>query len=314
MQISNWIDQFDYKSQIDVLNETKNLLKQSYFSKEKIENALSILLTNFECLIGKQPKDVNFLRSQRKGQSQERLLDILDSQMSKKYGYGIDCCGSNTADVCIYLDDAIFTGITVYNGLMDIRGDISSKDVFVLAFTSYQSAEEYIKSIELKVDISLQIITYENRRYWTNTRNQYTGNCIDVTNDCLWPKRCLKDINDNPELNNYINKIGAYKNNYYNLFRDDVHKTSRQLFLCEKSRNILEQQLLLKGLNLLNPSNDNYKPMGFNTIPYSLGFGAFFATCFNISNNCPLAFWWSEECYAKKSKEPWIPLLPRNKG
>ena len=49
-----------------------------------------------------------------------------------------------------------------------------------------------------------------------------------------------------------------------------------------------------------------------NSKVISLGFGAFFATCFNISNNCPLAFWWGDLwSLSSETLGKWYPLLPR---
>ena len=52
------------------------------------------------------------------------------------------------------------------------------------------------------------------------------------------------------------------------------------------------------------------KPMGYKH-DISLGFGAFFATDYNISNNCPLAFWWGSTEKTGTVLEQWYPLLPR---
>ena len=65
-----------------------------------------------------------------------------------------------------------------------------------------------------------------------------------------------------------------------------------RLFTSVENRDILERALLQKGVYICSlPSmpNERLKPMDCNhTI--SLGYGAFFATCYNISNNCLLAF------------------------
>ncbi|MPM99118.1 hypothetical protein SDC9_146309 [bioreactor metagenome] len=51
--------------------------------------------------------------------------------------------------------------------------------------------------------------------------------------------------------------------------------------------------------------------MGFDN-RISFGFGAFFSTYMNMSNNCPLAFWWGDsnaDPWHPFSK--WYPLIPR---
>ena len=87
-----------------------------------------------------------------------------------------------------------------------------------------------------------------------------------------------------------------------------------KLFTSNYNRTIYEQALLKAGSYIYTlPQNksNRMRPMGFSS-NISLGFGAFFLTCYNISNNCPLALWWgdtSQPDYHPFSK--WYPLFPR---
>lgn len=86
------------------------------------------------------------------------------------------------------------------------------------------------------------------------------------------------------------------------------------MFTSSYNRVVLEKALLKKGAyicSLPQNRNERMKPMGYSH-GISLGFGAFFATCFNISNNCPLAFWWGDLwSLSSETLGKWYPLLPR---
>ena len=84
--------------------------------------------------------------------------------------------------------------------------------------------------------------------------------------------------------------------------------------MSTEERVIFEKALLKKGAYICSlPKNPNekMKPMGYAG-GISLGFGAFFAKDYNISNNCPLAFWWgSTDPREQGVLRQWYPLLER---
>jgi len=76
------------------------------------------------------------------------------------------------------------------------------------------------------------------------------------------------------------------------------------LFSSENARDLLEQQVLIKGAQIrqMCPNLNEYqRPLG-NSVLKTLGFGSLVVTFRNCANNCPLAVW---------AGDPWIPLFPR---
>lgn len=129
----------------------------------------------------------------------------------------------------------------------------------------------------------------------------------------LWPKYI-----DDEYVNAYIQAMENEKNTlgkgglgFRNSYIGDVES---KLFTSTHNRNVFELALLKKGAYICSipqQRNPYMRPMGYNK-GITLGYGAFFATDFNISNNCPLAFWWGD-LWSSNSETlgKWYPLLPR---
>src|SRR5450755_4549701 len=91
---------------------------------------------------------------------------------------------------------------------------------------------------------------------------------------------------------------------------------SRTNAVCSSSHNVIWVARFGIGFPLLFPfilSHGYLCPrvLGFMKL-ISLGFGTFFVTYRNISNNCPLVLWWGDPSYP--STHPlgkWYPLFPR---
>ena len=114
----------------------------------------------------------------------------------------------------------------------------------------------------------------------------------DPPYDTLWPRRDAED----PYVKQYLAYVYSLREKYHKkglTLRVSIDgEPQSRLFTSVENRDILERALLQKGVYICSlPSmpNERLKPMDCNhTI--SLGYGAFFATCYNISNNCLLAF------------------------
>jgi hypothetical protein len=97
------------------------------------------------------------------------------------------------------------------------------------------------------------------------------------------------------------------------LFRPNDIPAAESLFSTPTVRDVLEEQFLKAGVRIIQLActpNPHMRPLGFDMVE-SLGFGAVFVSCFNISNNCPLALWYGDPSQSSGPLSKWYPLFPR---
>lgn len=311
--VKKWIEQFDNDDQSIVLRETSHLLQENYFSEEDIYDYFDAI---WECkeIMGENPEwninEIQFLTLTQKGKSHKKLTEMFEHYIYSKYNVQINYSNTESVNKYVYIDDCLFTGKTLRE---DIKNWINCNDInegselniiFIAYYTngydySLKKITEYCKEKNIKPTIF--------------RCKQYNNDIHESALDFLWPTGDVQDeyINKymeriNSELEESGKKWPAYR--LYPQFDNSTMFTSRQ------NRKMYENILLKKGayiVSLPEEQNRSIRPMGYsyNT---SLGFGAFFATCFNISNNCPLALWWGDPSKSKnETLGKWYPLLPR---
>lgn len=312
--VDKWIRQFEEDEQLIVLRETFNLLNNNYMDKKKVK-AYFNEIWNCSGIMGDNPEeeldDIQFLNIQRKGTSQSSLIELLEKTYLKEHDVNINKKNHSGIKKYIYIDDCMYTGQTVRN---DIKYWIDNCEpncntelilVFLGLFTGNLDYKQ--KEIEqICADRNIQVkffseITYNNNIYST-----------DESYDFLWPEK----IEGNEYVDAYIEElenersVKSKKGLDFRTWIDNNNNT----FTSIEDRRVFEQALLKAGAYIVSlPANRNprIRPMGFSS-SISLGFGAFFATYLNISNNCPLAFWWGDPWKDKTDTlGKWYPLLPR---
>ena len=116
------------------------------------------------------------------------------------------------------------------------------------------------------------------------------------------------------KISEYIENLNTDYSKSPPIFRLEHLPLEETFFSSKENRNKFEKIILDKGLELLqkvkkeNP--DPYKrPLGHTFKSYkSLGTGTLFFTWRNISNTCPIVFWWDAGHY-------WTPLFSlKNRG
>ncbi|HEX5506336.1 MAG TPA: hypothetical protein VFW96_27210, partial [Thermomicrobiales bacterium] len=119
--IDRWVRQFAVEEQPIILAEMDRILKAYYVSRQRAEWFFRGVLTS-EKIFGPVPPDslqhTKFLRIQRKGGSQNDLLDLADGILRSQYGLDIDACGA-TPTTYLYLDDCLYTGNTAFHDLRE---------------------------------------------------------------------------------------------------------------------------------------------------------------------------------------------------
>jgi len=101
--IDRWVRQFDEfgfddKAQVVLLGEMEGILKRYYISRSLAQDFITRVLTS-QKLFGATPaetiRNVQFLRIQTKGSSQNDLLNLCEQILQSEHGFGLADCGSN---------------------------------------------------------------------------------------------------------------------------------------------------------------------------------------------------------------------------
>jgi hypothetical protein len=306
LHVDRWVLQFDAGVQLPILKEMDHVLKATYFRKADAREGIRTLLRT-QSLVGDEAcgywKSVNFLDLEsRGGGSQTALLELFSQVLAEECGYGVDACGGDGA--FFYLDDAIFTGGTVGDDLVtwikDSAPPNARLEVVVLASHTFgkfkvterieRDAAREGKAVTFKITSGMQL---ENRSAYRRSA------------DVLWPTV----LPDDAALKEY-----EESQTYRFQPRTPGGVGSAGVFLSEVGRQILERELLMKGMFIRsvcqNPS-PALRPLGFG--PFGLGFGSTVVTYRNCPNNTPLALWWGDPDAAPTHPfSKWYPLLPRD--
>lgn len=311
-----WINQFPEEERMIVLTETDSLLAHNYIHKSTIKEFFDEIWAT-EAIMGTNPlltiSQMQFLSIQGKGNSQRRLVDLLDKYYLRTKGVTINKRNNLNIKKYIYLDDCMFTGFTLIKDIcnwIDNMNPNYDTELDVIFLGEYNGNHDYVKECLRKKCFDRRINVNIYRMYEYN--NDFK-NCMPPY-DVLWPQY----MDDDEYVNNFLKEMENQKTNtgkggigFRNVYYGEKES---ELFTSSYNRSIFEKALLKKGAyicSLPQIRNEKMKPMGYS-FGISLGFGAFFATCFNISNNCPLAFWWGDMWSSSaETLGKWYPLLPR---
>ena len=306
--VDRWVFQFNKDVREIILLETLSLLSHCYFSKGKVKQFLFDVV---ECEkiwgtddIFTEIQYIQFLNIQNKGSSQTHLLEMLNDLLEDNYMTGLSTSSTDQTNRYVYLDDCLFSGNTVIRDLerwISSAKDHSTLDIILLA--AHSSGKYYLEKKILPNLCDQKGINYRVWTYKTFNNSKYDKYYYD----CMWPKHTLDD-----NLSAFIEQLNPSDIDKKFLFRSKEYISP--LYTGDYSRTIFEQEILKAGTYIhsccAEPSK-SMKPMGYDFFN-TLGFGAFFATYKNISNNSPLAFWWGDP-HADDSHpfSKWYPLLPR---
>ena len=317
--IITWINQFDSEDdRILVMSELLHLLPESYLSKEKtLEQLVNFLkdlrdeysLNSVEDLLAKSC----FVKIQDEGKSQISLIDILDEYTQKEFNIVLNTDIDEIYDYYIYIDDILATGGTLYREIV-------------------QLLEEYPHINSMK---STLIFYYNCIHYWgytkkmnaLNKENKAPQNYAFFYDYTIENNLKIDESSQNHKFNfiyplysdegeEFLNNIDNYVtlDNRFNkdlAFRDATLPTEETYFSSSENRVKYENILLKKGIEIMNNTksigNDCARPLGYTPKSYqTLGTGTHFFTWRNISNTCPLVFWYSGG--------GWSPLFKKRKN
>jgi len=323
--VRNWVNQFPEQDRLFLLQELNHILPDSYISKE---NALNTLDTLFETLVEKYNyQDVNqllehtcFLDCQDEHKSQTVLLQFLDELLVEKYGRTVNDCGNNEIRFWIYLDDVLASGGTFKSDIIDVVNDFGAEDfynspikivaVFFIIHTWGKNNSLFGLQRTIGFDIKNKIDFLRVKNIDNNPRLHSYHNPNPNFN-LAWPKECEEgrtflDFIENAFERNYEMRQSQFA------FRHEGHPINENFFSSPANRNRYESIILNKGIQIINQIDNlnaqSLRPMGMTPPSYkTLGTGTHCFTWRNISNTCPIVYWWEAN--------GWTPLFPvQNRG
>lgn len=321
--VVNWINQFDEDDREFILNELLHLLPNSYLTKER---TLAIISSEFEVLrkdFGyKTVQDflieTKFLDCQQPGKSQKILLGFIAKELLGKYGYSLADCGEKNVKNWIYFDDVLASGGNFKKDILfeiDNYGkeDFEKSGIRIIAsfviLHSWGSSNVRF-SIDSKIGFNLEnrLKFYRVAEIENNPRINYFNPNPGFQN--IYPEH--SDLGD--EMLGYLENlfVREYKMGKQEFaFRNTEFPKIEDFFSTAENRKRYENILCEKGYEIMkrieNPSAQSLRPLGMTPPSYkTLGTGTHFFTWRNISNTCPLVFWWGSN--------DWYPLFPAKRG
>ncbi|ELR71144.1 hypothetical protein C900_02948 [Fulvivirga imtechensis AK7] len=301
--IKTWANQFN--DPLFILTEMNHLLPKCYVSKKKgidffnkeLEEVANINNVSKNELL----KQSSFLNLQGSEKSQayinELIIESLIDELPKD-----SLLNKHNKKFYFYFDDIIATGGTIRRNLKQW-----------LESTESEGEDPIVKKIKDK-KIKLYIIVLGLQNWgWANTE-YYLMQTVDKQIDKLLNKRVLIEIENHPRFRNQqfnccypIKNENEIINTYFNsleqmqyeasAFRPSNLPIKEEFYSNAANRNKLEQEFLLKGIELLNKLDivkQNQRPLGFCHPNHKiLGCGTMFFSWRNIPNNSPLVFWWN---------------------
>lgn len=327
--VLSWVEQFDKGDREFLLNEFLYLLEQGIYlsktkAKQKLYSNLQELAKRFKYdRLSSFLGNAVFLDLQEKDKSQKHILDLMNELLIEKHNFPIQDCGSIAYKHFIYLDDVLATGNTVY---ADLKSWLSTSNIQGIPYC------ELFK--ENKINIVISPFCYHTWG-WANVEfrlskafesSKFIGGFImqhdlRIENNANFHNQKFNCAIPTFELNEVELKQSVAYLHSLNLFRDEdkaFRKSNTPIvetfYSSESSRNKFESIILRKGIEILEKVKDlktpQIRPLGYTIKSHkTFGLGTLYFTWRNISNTCPLVFWWDNP------KHGWKGLFPlKNRG
>lgn len=322
--VKRWIEQFDEEDREFILTEFLHLLPQSYLSKK---NTLRILGKEFETLkvdfkyekVEDFLDETRFLDCQENGRSQKIFLQFIEEILQDKYGYSLEDCGTKEIKNWIYIDDVLASGGTFREDILKEITDFGIDNFktsqiniiasFIILHTWGMGNVSY--TIDNKIGFKLRdrLKFYRVEKVENHPRiNSFNRN---PNFNHLFPLRSDLGVEILQFVEDAFEREYEMRNEEF-AFRNPDYPKKEVFFSTPENRIRYENIMLRKGYEIMqridNLTAQSLRPLGM-TSPSNktLGTGSHFFTWRNISNTCPLVFWWGAN--------DWYPLFPpKNRG
>ena len=320
--IIEWANQFGDDAKF-VLTELLYFLPQIYISKSRAIELLEKRLVELQAFYKYSSmqefiNNTHFIDTQKPEKSQNEILSILKEILDKRYGVNYNLLIDQPKKHYIYFDDVLATGGTIYKDLKNWFSESTNlDDILSKQKTIAISLFCYHKLGFDNIEWGLMKAFDDRIKNFLLLRSDY------VIENQLKPKwiaekqklNCIYPIEKQPkEILEYLASLEG-ENTSIAPFRPATLPIKEIFFSSPESRVHFENIVLEKGLELIKKikkadPDPRKRPLGDTVRSHrTLGTGTLFFTWRNISNTCPVIFWWDVPGHE------WIPLFClRNRG
>ncbi|ROH99557.1 phosphoribosyltransferase-like protein [Chryseobacterium daecheongense] len=317
--VLKWILQFNEDDREFILSELLHLLPFSYLTKENTLRILSDFEVYTNYLNYKTVQDflseTKFLDCQESGKSQKILNGMINEALQLKYNYNINDCGNRQVKNWFYVDDVLASGKTfkddIINGIKDYGIDkFKAENIQIIApfiILHQWGRNNVLFSIEKEIGIKLKsnLHFFHVRMIENNPHINYFNKSPKFNH--VYPKESEFGYEVLEFVENSCGISYEMKNSNF-AFRNLSFPVEENFFSNSVNRIRYENILLEKGFEIMNRIETirvpSLRPLGMTPPSYkTLGTGSHIITWRNISNTCPLVFWWDAN--------DWYPLFAR---
>lgn len=322
-----WANQFEEDAEF-VLKELLHFLPEIYISKEKARNLLRTRLLEFQNFYGYRSMlemimNTHFFNVQKEYKSQTEILTLVDEILQTEFMVNYKDYLNSPKTNYIYFDDVLATGGTVYR---DLAIWLEAKEDGITE--NYKSVLKKNKTLAVSL-FCHHSFGYSNMEWRLMKQfDDKIKNVLLVGTDYIVQNHIkTKWIAENQRLNcvypieeqekttlEYLVNLEA-QNDGVPAFRPSNLPKKETFFSSPENRVKLEKIFLEKGIELLNKirkenPDKRKRPLGDTVRSHkTFGTGTLFFTWRNISNTCPLVFWWDV------TGHDWLPLFClKNRG
>lgn len=313
-RINEWSNQFEPEDSDFVLSEFLHLLQKGiYISKEKgkeilFDNLVSIAALEKYSELQTFLWETRFILSQSSGKSQDVLFNLLREICNEKLGFELNQDMHIPVKNYIYLDDVLATGKTIYEDLKTwlltedhLNNVIQSKtNLYVSLFACHLRGFEnnnWRFKLDFGKDEIMKTIKLQTK-YEIDDRVLYPSSKLNFA---------LPIQGSSATIDNYFNELTQDQKEKI-AYRNPQKPSIEQFFSSKENRKRFETIIGSKGVEILSKVktlNPAHRPFGATFPSYkTLGTGTLFFTWRNISNTCPIIFWWDHPAHNWKSLFP----------
>jgi hypothetical protein len=335
--IRNWINQFDSEDREFVLTELNYILKTRYFTKETFKAYLKTTFFRDVAGVMKDKFGIDdvkqiFLRSyiinqQPEGKSQKVIINLFEEVIQEELGLKLSDCGKEEPLCCIYLDDVLCTGDTIFKEIsswFDKKElDPEKVNLKVLEEKNIPLFQVFYSVHTLNVQKVYNRIQHKHKdhkvqmwHFWQDG-HEIDNNYRDQLNsqlEFILPKEdqndkfiidCQKGIESKVDKYCEENKYAVPKAYFY---RHNNSPKKESFYSSAENRDRFEKIILKKSIEVYNTSDKpiRMRPLGNGlTTDKSFGFGTLLFSWRNVPFNTPLVFWYEHRGWHPLFKRKW---------
>ncbi|WP_418262784.1 hypothetical protein [Flavobacterium faecale] len=317
--VLEWVNQFEEKDRVFVLNEVLHILQQGvYISKAKAKEILWEFLNKAMTFFGYQSiemflRETHFINSQAAHKSQSVLLKLLNDILVEKTGFKMEICGSLGVRNYIYLDDVLASGGTFKFAIKkfieenNLLKRLINKELRILSFffcTHSWGLDNTRYSLKK---------LFDDENYFLDVSKFPVGSYYKIENNLKGFNPKLNLVYPEKSKNGYDAYLVSLETATLQpdkAYRKGTQPSQEAFFSSRANRNRLEQIFLDKGIEIISKIQDKsikhkHRPLGKTYPSYkTFGTGTLFFTWRNISNTCPIVFWWDNPAHNWKGLFP----------